>query len=97
MDGDGCDEITYGSCAIDHDGTGLYNTGFGHGDALHLTAFDPSSDRLQVWDCHENRRDGSDLRDAATGKVRIDATQCTGCTLCEQICLTHAISGGERL
>ena len=69
VDGDGCDEITYGSCAIDHDGTGLYNTGFGHGDALHLTAFDPSSDRLQVWDCHENRRDGSDFRDAATGKV----------------------------
>lgn len=35
--------------------------------------------------------------DAATGRVRIDATQCTGCTLCEQICPTHAISGGERL
>ena len=35
--------------------------------------------------------------DAATGKVRIDATQCTGCTLCEQICPTHAISGGGRL
>ena len=35
--------------------------------------------------------------DATTGKVRIDAAQCTGCTLCEQICPTHAISGGERL
>ncbi len=69
VDGDGCDEITYGSCAIDHDGTGLYNTGFGHGDALHLTAFDPSSPCLQVWDCHENGRDGSDFRDAATGEV----------------------------
>ena len=69
VDGDGCDEITYGSMAIDHDGRGLYNTGMGHGDALHLMVFDPSSDRLQVWDCHENRRDGSDFRDAATGKV----------------------------
>ena len=69
VDGDGCDEITYGSCAIAHAGTGLYKPGMGHGDALHLTAFDPSSDRLQVWDCHENRRDGSDFRDAATGKV----------------------------
>lgn len=69
VDGDGCDEITYGSCAIDHDGTGLYNTGFGHGDALHLTVFDPSSESLQVWDCHENKRDGSDFRDAATGRV----------------------------
>ena len=35
--------------------------------------------------------------DAATGKVRIDPAQCTGCTLCEQVCPTHAIKGGERL
>ena len=69
VDGDGCDEITYGSMAVDHDGRGLYNTGMGHGDALHLMVFNPSSDRLQVWDCHENRRDGSDFRDAATGKI----------------------------
>ncbi len=69
VDGDGCDEITYGAMAVDHDGTGLYNTRMGHGDALHLTAFDPTTDRLQVWDCHENRRDGSEFRDAATGKV----------------------------
>lgn len=69
VDGDGCDEIIYGSCAIDHDGTGLYTTGMGHGDALHLTQFDPSSPKLQVWDCHENRRDGSSFRDAATGEV----------------------------
>lgn len=33
----------------------------------------------------------------ANGKVAIDASQCTGCTLCEQVCPTHAISGGERL
>jgi indolepyruvate ferredoxin oxidoreductase alpha subunit len=31
------------------------------------------------------------------GKVAIDATQCTGCTLCEQVCPVHAISGGERI
>ena len=69
VDGDGCDEITYGAMCVDHNGQGLYNTGFGHGDALHLTAFDPTTDRLQVWDCHENKRDGSDFRDAATGRV----------------------------
>lgn len=69
VDADGCDEVLYGSMAVDHDGTGLYNTGMGHGDAMHLTVFDPTSDKLQLWDCHENRRDGSDLRDAATGKV----------------------------
>jgi len=69
VDGDGCDEIMYGSCAIDHNGKGLYSTGMGHGDAMHLTQFDPSNPKLQVWDCHENKRDGSSFRDAATGKV----------------------------
>lgn len=69
VDGDGFDEIVYGSCTIDHDGKGLYSTRMGHGDAMHLTAFDPSSRKLQVWDCHENRKDGSSLRDAATGDV----------------------------
>lgn len=69
VDGDGCDEITYGSMAVDHDGSVLYNTRKGHGDAMHLTAFDPSTDHLQLWDCHENRRDGSELRDASTGKT----------------------------
>ena len=69
VDGDGCDEITYGSMAVDNDGLGLYNTGMGHGDAIHLMAFDPSSRELQVWDCHENRRDGSDFRNARTGKI----------------------------
>ena len=69
VDGDGCDEIVYGSCTIDHDGTGLYSTRMGHGDAIHLTQFDPSDPRLQVWDCHENKTDGSSFRDAATGKV----------------------------
>ena len=69
VDGDGCDEITYGSMAVDHNGQGLYNTRMGHGDAIHLTAFDPKSRELQVWDCHENKRDGSDLRNARTGEV----------------------------
>lgn len=68
VDGDGCDEITYGSMCVDHDGTGLYNTRFGHGDAIHLVA-DPLTQKLYIWDVHENRRDGSDFRDAATGKV----------------------------
>ncbi len=69
VDGDGCDEIIYGSCAIDHNGKGLYTTKKGHGDAIHLTHFDPSRKGLQVWDCHENKRDGSTYRDAATGEI----------------------------
>lgn len=69
VDGDGCDEIVYGQCAINNDGTGLYSTRMGHGDAIHLTHFDPSRPGLQVWSCHENKRDGSTYRDAATGEV----------------------------
>lgn len=69
VDGDGCDEIIYGSCAIDNDGKGLYSTRMGHGDAIHLTQFSLDLKGLQVWDCHENRKDGSTFRDAATGKV----------------------------
>lgn len=69
VDGDGYDEIIYGSCAIDHDGKGLYNTKLGHGDAIHLSKFDPGRAGLQVWDCHENKRDGSTYRDAGTGEI----------------------------
>ena len=69
VDGDGCDEIIYGSCTINNDGTGLYSTGLGHGDAMHLSVFDPTRKGMQVWDCHENKKDGSTFRDAATGEI----------------------------
>lgn len=69
VDGDGCDEIIYGSCTIDHNGKGLYSTGLGHGDAIQLTQIDPARKGLQVWACHENKRDGSTYRDAATGEI----------------------------
>ena len=68
VDGDGCDEITYGSMCVDNDGRGLYNTGFGHGDGIQLVP-SPTDGRLYIWDCHENKRDGVDFRDAATGEV----------------------------
>lgn len=82
VDGDGCDEIVYGQCTINNDGTGLYSTRMGHGDAIHLTHFDPSRPGMQVWSCHENKRDGSTYRDAATGEVlfqiksRMDVGRC---------------------
>lgn len=69
VDGDGCDEIIYGSCAIDNNGKGLYNTKLGHGDAMHMTVFDPRRKGMQVWCCHEDRKDGSTYREAATGKI----------------------------
>lgn len=69
VDGDGCDEIIYGSCTIDNNGKGLYSTELGHGDAIQMTQFSPTLKGLQVWACHENKKDGSTFRDAATGKI----------------------------
>ena len=68
VDGDGCDEIIYGQMVVDNDGTGLHSTGMGHGDAMHLIS-DVNNEKYYIWGCHENRRDGSTLREAATGKV----------------------------
>lgn len=105
VDGDGCDEIIYGSCAIDHDGKGLYSTKMGHGDALHLTHFDPSRKGLQVWDCHENKRDGSTYRDAATGEVlfqiksNTDVGRCMAADIdptCPGVEMWSLASGGIR-
>lgn len=68
VDGDGCDEIIYGQMCVDNDGKGLYSTGMYHGDAMHLLS-DINNEKYYVWCCHENRKDGSSLRDAATGEV----------------------------
>lgn len=73
VDNDGKDEVVYGACCIDHDGKGLYTTGLGHGDALHLGVFDPTRNGLQVVGCHESQtmHGGKvvDFRDAATGEI----------------------------
>jgi len=71
VDGDGRDEIVYGSCTLDDDGKGLYSTGLGHGDALHVSDLDPARPGLEVFAIHERPRHpyGADFRDAATGRV----------------------------
>lgn len=73
VDGDGMDEIVYGACTIDHDGTGLYSTGLGHGDALHMSDMDPSRPGQEIWMVHESPAlygpHGLELHDAATGRI----------------------------
>ena len=71
VDGDGKDEIIYGGAAVDHNGKGLYSTGLGHGDAMHVSVLDPMLPGLQVWDAHEKASPvaGAEFRDAATGKL----------------------------
>lgn len=73
VDGDGCDEIIHGACALDHDGSVLYNTRLGHGDAIHLGQIDPSRPGLQVFTVHESKQayltHGMELHDALTGEL----------------------------
>jgi len=70
VDGDGKDEIIFGAMAIDDDGRGIYSTGFGHGDALHLSDLDPTRPGLEVFDIQERFDDaGMSFRDARTGEV----------------------------
>jgi rhamnogalacturonan endolyase len=70
VDGDGKDDIIYGACTIGSDGKGLYSTGLGHGDALHVSDLDPAHPGLEVFNIHERKPDcGVSFRDAKTGKV----------------------------
>ena len=70
VDNDGKDEIVFGAMTIDDDGKGLYSTGLGHGDALHVSDLDPSRPGLEVFDIQERFDDaGANFRDARTGEV----------------------------
>jgi len=85
VDDDGCDEIIYGACAFDHDGTPMYIAGcefegnfvrFAHGDAMHLGKFIPEREGLEVFsineathDEHGNKVPGYNIHDAKTGEV----------------------------
>ncbi|MFC4403025.1 hypothetical protein [Gracilibacillus xinjiangensis] len=70
VDRDGKDEIIYGAAVIDHDGTGLYSTRWGHGDALHVGNLDPNRPGLEIFQVHENASIpiGYGIRDAETGE-----------------------------
>ncbi|MBQ8821562.1 MAG: dockerin [Lachnospiraceae bacterium] len=72
VDGDGKDEIVYGSAVIDHDGTGLYTTGDGHGDALHVGDFDPDIDGLEIYQVHETK--SSDIESIQLRKAKSGST-----------------------
>ena len=70
VDNDGKDEIVFGAMTIDDNGKGLYTTGLGHGDALHVSDLDPSRPGLEVFDIQERFDDaGANFRDGKTGEV----------------------------
>lgn len=73
VDNDGKDEIVYGSSCYDHDGTLKYSTGFGHGDAMHLSDWVSWNDGMELMTVHEewNQTYQVEIHDAETGEVII--------------------------
>lgn len=71
VDGDGKDEIVFGAMVIDDDGSGIYSTGLGHGDAMHVSNIDPNRPGLEIFGIHErpDHPHAANLRDALTGEV----------------------------
>ncbi|WP_129645150.1 rhamnogalacturonan lyase [Peristeroidobacter agariperforans] len=71
VDSDGKDEIVFGAMTIDDNGTVLYNTALGHGDALHVGDLDPNRPGLEVFKVMESRTSPYGLAswDAATGAI----------------------------
>ncbi|MGM9551065.1 MAG: stalk domain-containing protein [Clostridia bacterium] len=71
-DNDGCDEIFFGSLTLDHDGSVLWCSGKGHGDAQHLGDFDPDNEGMEYFSVHESAPYGYTIYDAATGDIIFD-------------------------
>nr|WP_218893042.1 rhamnogalacturonan lyase [Streptomyces sp. Ag109_G2-15] len=70
VDGDGKDEIVYGSMAVDDNGNALWTTKNGHGDALHVGDLDPSRPGLEEFKVDEDSsKPSSWMADAKTGQV----------------------------
>ena len=69
VDNDGKDEIMFGGAAVDDDGTGLYTTRLGHGDAGHLGDLDPDIPGLEFFMPHEWDGPGISFRNAGTGSM----------------------------
>ena len=77
MDNDGKDEICVGAMTVDDNGKGLYTTGFGHGDALHVAKMSPANEEVSVFGIHEIEdtlktpvRPGAALYNAKTGETK---------------------------
>jgi rhamnogalacturonan endolyase len=73
VNGDGRDEIVYGSMALDADGKPLWTAKLYHGDALHLGDLDPERPGLERFGVNESPKAnggiGSAMLDAKTGEV----------------------------
>lgn len=71
VDGDGRDEVVLGSLVLDDDGTVLYSTNLGHGDAMHLSDLDPTRPGLELFSVKEDTTKPYQtvFTDAANGNI----------------------------
>ncbi|MCH5175828.1 MAG: autotransporter-associated beta strand repeat-containing protein [Prevotellaceae bacterium] len=71
VDGDGKDEIMNGACAIDEDGTLLWNSGISHGDRFRMSDIDPDRPGQEIFAIQQNAPDmlGMILYDATDGSA----------------------------
>nr|WP_107102690.1 rhamnogalacturonan lyase [Streptomyces torulosus] len=77
VDNDGRDEIVYGAMAVDDNGSGLWTTRTGHGDAQHLGDLDPSTPGLEYFKVSESTSQPAALYiDPANGAVRWKLAAC---------------------
>ncbi len=82
VDGDGCQEVVYGSATIDHDGTLLYALSQkgerhgGHGDAERVSDFNLKNPGQEIFMVHENAPwdAGVEMHDAETGEYEFALT-----------------------
>lgn len=74
-DNDAKHEIIYGSIVIDDDGSGLHNTGQGHGDALHVTQMVKDDLIPKIFMPHEWDQYGVSLRNTDDGSMLFNIDQ----------------------
>lgn len=68
VDQDGKDEIVYGSCCFESDGTLKWSTGLGHGDCMQAGDLFPDREGLEIFQVHEEVW-CAEVHDAATGEI----------------------------
>ncbi|MEV0312366.1 rhamnogalacturonan lyase [Nonomuraea fuscirosea] len=70
IDRDGRDEIVYGAMAVNDNGSGMWSTRTGHGDAQHLGDFDPARAGLEYFKVSESTsQPGSLYIDPGNGSI----------------------------
>jgi hypothetical protein len=69
LNGDGNQDIVYGAMAIGSNGQPLWNTRFGHGDALHVTDHVPSRAGQEVFMVHESGSQPSSHLNGSNGQI----------------------------